>query len=155
VIVLVCAASLTALFYATAEQAKKWSTALDLWSHAVTVSPDSSIVHTNLADAFMALGNVRIAADHYRRAMEIQPRDAIAAHHFGDALSAMGNDRAAETLPSGLSLDPSRPRVFINLASCGLLVAKHTRPPISFAIQVQQARMTVRRISGGVACHPS
>jgi Flp pilus assembly protein TadD len=117
VIVLACAVGLTAIFYATTEQAKVWTTALDLWSHAVKVSPDSSIVHTNLADAFMSLPNPRIAAIHYRRAMEIEPRDAIAAHHFGDALSAMGNDRAAEELYlRSLGLDPGRPGVYISLA---------------------------------------
>lgn len=115
--VLACAIGVTALFYATVEQSKKWSSALDLWSHAVAVSPDSSIVHTNLADAYMSLPNLSAAAEHYRRALEIEPRDAIAAHHYGDALWAMGQLRAAESLYlHSLSLDPDRPRALLSLA---------------------------------------
>lgn len=127
VLVLACAVALTALFYATSEQTKKWSSALELWQHAVTISPESSIVHTNLADALLALppqrDTIRDAARHYQRALEIEPRDAIAAHHFGDALSAMGRDQEAEAMYlHSLNLDPGRPRVFISLAQ--LWIAK-------------------------------
>lgn len=116
---LACAATLGGLFFATTSQSLIWSTALDLWKHAVTVSPDSSIVHTNLADAYLSLPipNTHEAIEHYRRALELDPRDAIATHHFGDALNAIGDDRGAESLyMQSLRLDPSRTRALLSLS---------------------------------------
>lgn len=120
---LICTGLVTVLFFATTNQTLIWSSALELWKHAVTVSPDSSIVHTNLADAFMSLPepNTHEAIAHYRQALEINPKDAIAAHHFGDALLQIGNPAAAEKLYLyALGLDPGRARAVISLAQIWL-----------------------------------
>jgi tetratricopeptide (TPR) repeat protein len=116
------AVCVTALFHATATQSAIWSSALDLWARGVLVSPDSSIAHTNRADALMVLGNIPQAVEHYRRALQLNPRDAIAAHHFGEALADLGDLKGAEALLiHSLRMDPRRPRVFVDLAQ--LLVA--------------------------------
>lgn len=120
-VALACAVVTVFLYKETVRQADRWSTALSLWRHAATICPESSIVHTNLADAIMALPmqseTVREAARHYQLALRIEPRDPIAAHHFADALAVMGNDQAAERLyQHSLSLDPSRSRVYLGLA---------------------------------------
>ena len=126
-IALACALGVTGLFRATTAQCEVWSSAISLWRHAVTVSPDSSIVHTNLADAIMSLppepATTRAAAHHYRRALQLEPRDAIAAHHFGDALYRMGDHEGALGLYLySLRLDPNRPTIFVPLGQ--LLVAR-------------------------------
>lgn len=155
---LACAGLTTGLFFATTNQSLIWSTALDLWQHAVTVSPESSFVHTNLADAYMSLPNYREAIDHYRRALEIEPRDAVAAHHFGHALSILGKDRTAEKLfLHSLAIDPGRTGALISLAQLWIARGQEYEAIILLRDRIQRAPYDLKAmafLAEVLATHP-
>jgi len=115
--VLVAACIISWLTHATFRQASYWDSPLALWQRGVQVSPDSSIAHVNLADAYIASGYPAEAVHHYRRGLLLNPRDSIAASHLGRVLARAGeHGPATRMFTLGLSLQPERSADYRRLA---------------------------------------
>ncbi len=106
---LVVVATVTWLANTTSRQSEHWKSARALWSHAVKVSPDSAIAHTNYADVLARDEQVAAAVPHYRRALKLNPRDVVALHHLGNLHRQFGQlDNAADLYRRALQIDPDR-----------------------------------------------
>ncbi|MBU0716620.1 MAG: tetratricopeptide repeat protein [Planctomycetes bacterium] len=98
-------------------QAPIWMSPLALWARGVSVSPDSSVAHTNFADALVGADERGLAIRHYELALESDPDNAVALHHLGTLYKGSGNDKAAiSLLLKSLQIDPSRSRACYTLA---------------------------------------
>ncbi len=64
------------------EQRKRWSEAVEHYTGALMLTPDSAKVHNNLANCYNQLGRISEAVMHYRRLYEIAP-------DFPDALTSV------------------------------------------------------------------
>jgi len=105
------------LAHATFRQASYWDSPLALWKRGVAVSPDCSIAHVNLADAWGEMGNPALAMRQYRLGLLLNPRDSIAASHLGRVYARAGDhEQAARMLAYGLKLEPERSADYRQLA---------------------------------------
>ncbi len=124
------AVMIVALAHASYGQSRVWVSRLDLWQYAVTVSPQSSIAHTNYADALaeMAFGMrtldlelsaeaSQVAHQHYLAALNLNPNDPITWHHLGKLLYTGGDLRAARyAYLQALRRDPNRRGAHLDFA---------------------------------------
>lgn len=102
----------------TWRQADIWRDSVTLWQRGTTVSPNSAIAHTNLADAFMHEDepDYAVALRSYRRALELAPRDAKAHNGLATAALALNQpDVALRHLEKAVSIDPRYAFAHVNL----------------------------------------
>jgi len=136
--VLAIAVIVAGLAHATFRQASYWDSPLTLWRRGVEVSPDCSIAHVNLADAWGEMGNPALAMRQYRLGLLLNPRDSIAASHLGRVYARAGaHEQAARMLAYGLKLDPERSADYRRLA---MSLVWSGRPADAVAVLRDRAR---------------
>ncbi len=88
-----------------------WKDHLSLFSSAVIVSPNSSLVQANLANALLyQRGDARGAVEHAQEAIRIEPGDPAAHMTLAEAYQRLGDlVRAAETFEKVEKLAPGTP----------------------------------------------
>lgn len=111
------AAVVVASMHATFRQSDIWLSSLTLWSHAVEVSPDSSIAHVNYADALSLMADPRGALAEYRKGLALNPSDVVALRHLAALLTRIGNvDLAIARYSLAVKLDPAYAPTYAKLA---------------------------------------
>jgi len=109
-------ATLAACVAVTAAQIPHWQNSLTLFSHAVAVTRDNHVAHSNLGIALDERGRHDEAIEHYARAVAIAPGYAKAHLNLGRALARAG--RAAESeaeYAEAVRLDPGSATAAYNL----------------------------------------
>ena len=100
------AAVLLGLAAASWVQVGYWRNDFTLYEHALAVTGDNYVAHTNLGTALLAANRVPEALEHYREALRIDPTAAQAHANVGVALATSGDTAAAlEALQRALALD--------------------------------------------------
>ena len=95
VVVTAAAAVLVALAAASWVQVGYWRNDVTLYEHALAVTEDNYVAHTNLGTALLAQNRVPEALQHYQEALRIDPKSAQAHENLGVALAASGDAVAA------------------------------------------------------------
>jgi protein O-mannosyl-transferase len=91
----------------TWNQVQVWHDSETLWTHALAVSPASSIAENNLGGGLVNQGKPAEAIDHYRRALTISPQYADAHYNWGLARARQGRPaEAIEHYQQALRLKP-------------------------------------------------
>ncbi len=102
----------------TWKQVQVWHDTEALWKHALTVSGESSMAHHGLANAFLRLGEVDKAIDHYRKALEINPNSSDSYTNLANALAMRGEyDEAIKHYRKAMEIDPADSNIPFNLGS--------------------------------------
>jgi protein O-mannosyl-transferase len=91
----VAAAVLGAFAAATRTQVGYWRNDVALYEHALAVTQDNFVAHTNLGSALLAQNRVPEALLHYREALRIDPDAGEAHSNVGVALAASGDPAGA------------------------------------------------------------
>jgi tetratricopeptide (TPR) repeat protein len=92
--------------------------AVELVSRAITVQPGVAAFHSNLAEAYRALGQFERAADSGRRAVQLQPDFPDAANNLGLALLALGRtEEAVAQFRAAVRLQPGYAMAWNNLGN--------------------------------------
>jgi Tfp pilus assembly protein PilF len=103
-------------------QAHVWKDSLTLFTHAITVNPDSYAAHNNTASAYLDARKPSLAERHAREALRIKPRYARAMVTLGASLAAQGReDEAADAYRDAIAAQPTNGRAHANL---GALLAR-------------------------------
>ena len=106
VVVTAAAAVLVALAAASWVQVGYWRNNVTLYEHALAVTEDNYVAHTNLGTALLAENRVPEALRQYQEALRIDPKAAHAHADLGVALAAGGDTSAAlEAFQRALALD--------------------------------------------------
>jgi tetratricopeptide (TPR) repeat protein len=109
-------ATLVALLVVTAAQIPHWRNSLTLFSHAVAVTRDNHVAHSNLGIALTERGRHDEAMEHYARAVAIAPGYAKAHLNLGRALARAGRAAEAEAAyAEAVRLDPGSAVAAYNL----------------------------------------
>jgi len=108
---------LVALAAASWVQVGYWRNSTTLYEHALAVTEDNYVAHTNLGTALLAENRVQDALWHYREALRIDPEAAQAHANLGVALAASGDQAAAvASLQRALELDDRDASTHVQLA---------------------------------------
>jgi len=120
-------------------QTKTWASSEALFAHAVKVSPDSHVAHTNLGNVFTerkAEGNLAEAIIHYEEALQIAqslpynagPTDPVTSKilsNLGSALRQSGGvSKAVRRYEEAIEKNPQNPYAFLGL---GIIAATEGR----------------------------
>jgi tetratricopeptide (TPR) repeat protein len=98
-------AYLSILAVLTWQQCGYWENSIKLFNHALHITKDNDLVHTNLGVALMAEGKIEEAIDHYNKAIHITPDYVEAYNNRGSAYSELGQyQRAIEDYNRALRL---------------------------------------------------
>jgi Flp pilus assembly protein TadD len=114
-------AVLLALGAATAAQVRTWRSSESLFEHALQVTRDNHVAHTNLGLVYLERHQLDDAEAHLLEALRIAPRSPIAHGLLGGVRLEQG--RAAEArreLEMALAIEPDEPRWIGGLASVQL-----------------------------------
>jgi tetratricopeptide (TPR) repeat protein len=110
--------TIAAWVFVTREQVRQWTDTVTVFSHALAVTRDNHLAHSNLATALALRGDVAGAEAHYREAIRIEPRYAEAQTALGVVLAHLGRfPEALERQREALRLSPQSAKVLFNLAS--------------------------------------
>ena len=100
----------------TWQQATVWQNTRTLWNHVLSLDPNSSIAHYNLARFLAKQGNQAEAIAHYRAALAIRPDDADTHNNLGLLLAIRGESRASlEEFQRAVQINPNYAKGFFNL----------------------------------------
>jgi tetratricopeptide (TPR) repeat protein len=112
------AAALLLLSALTVRQVGLWHSGVTLFSHALAVTRDNYIAHTNLGSALIARGEVAQAVPHFHRAVSIDPGYVIARSNLGAALVDLGRiDEGLPHLMQAVEEAPGDAQSHVNLAN--------------------------------------
>ncbi|RME37802.1 MAG: tetratricopeptide repeat protein [Planctomycetota bacterium] len=126
---------------ATFRQCDAWLSPFTLWTHAVRVSPQSAIAHTNLGDVYLRIDDFPDAFEQYQAALQLNPYDAVALHRLGDIYARFDQPyEAIRHYLHSLSIDPNRRRACFSLAR--------------LLVRVGRPRDAVRVLEDGIRRHP-
>jgi len=104
------------LFALTRAQAGTWANSETLMEHALAVTSDNWMAHSNLGLALVEQGRMQEAAAHFREAVRIVPKLANARINLGLALAKAGQlDQAVAEYRTALLLQPDDPVALRNL----------------------------------------
>ncbi len=93
-------------------------TAVDLISRAIQVVPDNASYHSNLGEAFRALGRFDDASKAYERALAIDPGFAMAHNNLANVLADSGRkEDALARYDKAVALLPDDPEMRLNRAN--------------------------------------
>jgi tetratricopeptide (TPR) repeat protein len=96
------------LLLATRVQVGYWKSSLSLSEHALAITQNNHIMHTNAGTALMGVGRIDEAIEHFRRALAINPIYVEARDDLGCALQEKGLDtEAAAEFEDVLRLKPN------------------------------------------------
>lgn len=76
-------------------QVRHWKNTLTLFEHAVNVTRNNFIAHSNLGNYYAAKGEFDKALPHFLKASEIKPNDFGIINHLGNFFANMGNAKQA------------------------------------------------------------
>src|SRR5205085_11142450 len=111
-------ATLLALSLATQRQISVWNDSGTLFEHALAVTQENSIAHTNLAVELAHRGKTAAARDHYLEALRIKPYNSVARNGLGVLMSNDGDAAAAVAqYQLALAANPEYAIAHRNLAS--------------------------------------
>src|SRR5437667_21539 len=89
-------------------QVQVWHDSETLWTHALSIDPQSPIAHNDWGTALARQGRLAKASEHYRQALEIRPDYAPAHNNWGTALAQQGRlAEAIEHFRQALRLEPN------------------------------------------------
>jgi len=110
------AAVLSAVTVCTWYQLGRWENSVTLFEHALRVTSNNGLAHTNLGHALLEEGRVDEAIDHFSRALTIHPGYVKARTNMGIALAGQGRlDEAVGHLSQALALDPDNVDAHYNM----------------------------------------
>ena len=72
-----------------------WKNSIELFNHALSVTNNNNLAHTNLGIALAKEGKIDQAIFHYRSALQINPTDSNANYNLGNALQKEGKTEEA------------------------------------------------------------
>ncbi len=97
-------------------QTSYWMNSITLFQHALDVTADNHMAHTNLAVALEEKGRIEEAQKHYSKALSITPYDKIAHNNIGKFLIKQGRtDEALDHYFEALCIDPDYARAHFNI----------------------------------------
>jgi len=108
VLLSICAGMvLSALMVCTWFQVGRWQNSITLFEHALKITDDNWLAHTNFGKALFDEGRLDGAVYHYNKAITIKPDCVPALYNLGKALSDSGDiDRAAWFYKKVLKIEP-------------------------------------------------
>ena len=89
-IIIPAAIILAALTFSTWQQCGYWKNSTTLFSHALQVTKNNYLAHTNLGIALVDDGKTQEAISHYRAALQIKPSDDNTHYNLANALKKQG-----------------------------------------------------------------
>jgi tetratricopeptide (TPR) repeat protein len=105
-------------------QTSFWYDAETLWTHALTCTPPSCMVHYSLGNAFHHQNRFQKALVHYQEALKIKPDHVEVCNNIGKILLSQGRpDEAVAQYQKALKIDPKNILVRANLGNA-LIVQK-------------------------------
>jgi tetratricopeptide (TPR) repeat protein len=116
--ILICIVVLVILLagLTTRKQLAHWQNSRTLFTHAVSVTEQNDLAHSNLAHALFHDGLFEEAADHYEAAIRIRPQHALSYYNYGVVLDRQGKTQEAmEQYRKALSLDPRHAKALFSL----------------------------------------
>ncbi len=115
-VVLACAALARA-------QVRYWSDSIALWQHALDVTEDNYVAHTNMGLALTEQGRYGEAGPHFAEALRLRPNDAVAHNNMGAALMRQGKpDEAARRFAAALRIQPGSADTRLDLGEALALI---------------------------------
>ena len=109
---------LLSLALLTRQQIGHWRDSISLWTHALDVTANNHVAHTNLAVELSRLGSLADAERHYRAALDIRPQWSVAHNGLGVLLAGRGeSDAAIEHYRAALRSNPAYALAHRNLAN--------------------------------------
>jgi Flp pilus assembly protein TadD len=109
-------AAILVLGSVTSAQTAHWRDSRSVFGHALTVTSDNWMAHTNLGKAAFDEGHVDEAIDRFREALRLRPRSHVCLTNLGTALARGGNVRGAEQLFRGaIATEASDANAWYNL----------------------------------------
>ena len=116
------ALALLACLLVTREQVKLWRDSVTLFEHALVVTQDNYLAHTNLAAALVEIGRADAAIEHAQAAATLRPNDAKILATLGTTLARVGReDEARAAYQRALGADPDSTLAHLGL---GVLFAE-------------------------------
>jgi tetratricopeptide (TPR) repeat protein len=116
---------ISVLIVVTRSQVRHWRNDITLYEHALNVTSENSLVHTNLGAALARQGKYDEAVSHYTEALRIKPDNANARNNLGLALIHQSRYREAIVLfAETLRNSPHDPTVQYGL---GIALARQGR----------------------------
>jgi tetratricopeptide (TPR) repeat protein len=120
-------AALIAMTLVTARQIAYWGDERALFQHAIDVTHENYVAHTNVGVALHVEGKINEAMSHYREAERLRPNYEVVQYNLGLALAQQGlRDSAEVHLREALRLRPNYPDARNDL---GILLAMENRLP--------------------------
>jgi Flp pilus assembly protein TadD len=120
-------------------QLRFWESNEALFRHALAVTADNWMAHTNLGKGLFREGRIDEAIHHFGEAFRIKPGSAIASANLGAALGRAGRaDEASVLLKAAVRVDPSDGNVWFNL---GVLLLQQADPAGAVAAFREAARL--------------
>ncbi len=114
--------ALAALLHATWRQIGTWKTSRALFEHALAVTRENFVAHTNLGEALEREGKLGEALTHYESALGIAPHAAPVHYAIGRGYVRAGRyEQANAAFRRALELEPSLDRARVGL---GLLLSR-------------------------------
>ncbi len=100
----------------TLKQIDVWKTPMKLWTHEITLYPDSvAIAYSNRGNLFYDQGKYKRAIEDYDRSLEIDPDAARTVYNKGGAYHYIGQSRRAiELYTKAIELDPKPDEFYFN-----------------------------------------
>ena len=99
-------------------QTRYWTNDITLFAHAIDVTANNYVAHTNLGIALKNRGNTSEAIRHYRKVLKINPRYAQGYNNLGNALASQGKvDEAVSLFYKALQLDPNFMKAHNNIGN--------------------------------------
>jgi Tfp pilus assembly protein PilF len=97
-------------------QTSHWRNSVSVFSHALKITGDNSLIYNNLGTAYKSEGNLDEAVSYYRKALQITPDYANAHNNLGIVLSEQGKLSEAIThYNKALQIEPENAEAYYNL----------------------------------------
>lgn len=108
-------AVLTIMAVLTWKQCGYWRDSIKLYNHALAVTKNNDLAHTNLASALLSKGKIGEAINHYNTAISLKPDSANFYSNRGNAYAKVGQyQRALEDYNEAIRLHPDFALAYIN-----------------------------------------
>jgi Flp pilus assembly protein TadD len=108
-------AYLAILAVLTWQQCGYWKNSIELFNHALHITKDNALAHSNLGLALFEEGKTEEAVDHYNKAIRLKPDYADAYNNRGTAYAHLGQQqRAIEDFNQVIRLQPDYAVAYYN-----------------------------------------
>jgi tetratricopeptide (TPR) repeat protein len=116
---------ITVLTILTWQQSGCWKDSISVFNHALDVTKNNYLAHTNLGIALAAENNYSEAVFHYRSALQIKPNEDTAHYNLANVLQKQGNTEEAifhyrEAVKSNPNYSKAHNNLGVNLGAQGL-----------------------------------